>query len=250
MLPALAQLPSGNELGVGMGHHHLKSPDPAANRKFWVDTLGATVGKMGQSELYKIPGVIVMVQKGEAKGGTDGSSINHLGFRVKNLDAYIEKLKAGGYAMPRVDLPARQVFVLSPDNVKVELTEDTKMAEPIAHHHIHWYTESVEDSRAWYVKMFGGIPGKRGKFEKADIPGEDLSFSKADEKPLPTKGRAMDHIGFEVKDLEAFVAKLQDSGAKFDGSIRKANGIALAVAVITDPWGTYIELSEGLAAVK
>ena len=242
----MAQLPEGNALGVGMGHLHLKTNDLAANRKFWVDTLGSTTGKMGPLEIYKIPGVIVVVQKGEAGGGTDGSVINHLGFTVKNLDAYIEKCKAGGFAIARLDKEARQIFVMSPDNVKVELSEDTKMNVPIAHHHIHFYTESVEDSRAWYMKMFGAVPGKRGKFEKADIPGADLSFSKSETKTEPIKGRFMDHIGFEVKGLEAFAKRMESMGVKFNIPYRKVESLGISIAFFTDPWGTYVELTEGL----
>ena len=241
-----AQLPEGNALGVGMGHLHLKTNDLAANKKFWVETLGATAGKMGPLEIFKIPGVLVVIQKGEASGGTDGSAINHLGFTVKDLDAYIEKCKAGGYAIPRLDKEARQIFVMSPDNVKVELSEDTKMTVPIAHHHIHFYTESVEDTRAWYVKMFGAVPGKRGRFEKADIPGADLSFSKSETRTEGTKGRFMDHIGFEVKGLEAFVKRMESMGVKFNIPYRKVEALGISIAFFTDPWGTYVELTEGL----
>ena len=135
---------------------------------------------------------------------------------------------------------------MSPDNVKVELSEDTKMTVPIAHHHIHFYTESVEDSRAWYVKMFGAVPGKRGKFEKADIPGADLSFSKSETKTEPTKGRFMDHIGFEVKGLEAFAKRMESMGVKFNIPYRKVESLGISIAFFTDPWGTYVELTEGL----
>jgi hypothetical protein len=95
-------------------------------------------------------------------------------------------------------------------------------------------------ARAWYAKYFGG----------PDIPGSPLEFAQAKGTPAGTKGRALDRLGLEVKNLEEVVRKLQDSGAKFDGPIRKANAMALAVVVLTDPWGTYIEISEGLAAVK
>ena len=247
LFPLLAQLPAPNELGVGMGHLHLKTQNLEANKKFWVDTLGGTVGKMGGLEVFKFPGVIVIVQKGAAEGGTEGSSINHLGFKVKNLDSYIEKFKAGGFALPRVDMDARQVFVMTPDNVKVEISEDTKMSAPIAHHHIHFYTESFEETRTWYMKMFGGVPGKRGKFEKTDIPGSELTFTQAETKMAPTKGRFMDHIGFEVKGLEEFTKRMEGMGVKFDVPYRKVPSLGIAIAFFTDPWGTYVELTEGLA---
>jgi hypothetical protein len=37
---------------------------------------------------------------------------------------------------------------------------------------------------------------------------------------------------------------------KLDTPYRKAAAMNLAVCVFTDPWGTYIEVSEGLAAVQ
>jgi hypothetical protein len=66
----------------------------------------------------------------------------------------------------------------------------------------------------------------------------------------PTKGRAFDRIGLEVVGLVAFAKKLEDAGIKFDSPYRKANGMNAAFAVFQDPFGTLIELSEGLSAVK
>ena len=63
--------------------------------------------------------------------------------------------------------------------------------------------------------------------------------------PMPTKGRALDHIGFEIGNLEAFCNKLEAAGVKFDQPYAKNSDVANAL--ITDPWGTSIELTEGLA---
>ena len=63
---------------------------------------------------------------------------------------------------------------------------------------------------------------------------------------MATKGRALDHIGFEVKNLEAFCRKLEAAGIKFDVPYTVRTEIGLAIAFLTDPWGTYIELNEGL----
>ena len=63
---------------------------------------------------------------------------------------------------------------------------------------------------------------------------------------MPTKGRALDHIGFEVRNLEAFCKKLEASGVKFDEPYSKSRNPGYASATLTDPWGTTIELTEGL----
>ena len=131
--------------------------------------------------------------------------------------------------------------------MKIEIYEDKTIAAPIVNHHIHFYDASVADTKAWYVKTFGAKGGMRGRFEAADLPGVNLSFSLSETPVVGTKGRALDHIGFEVKDLEAFCKKLEASGIKFDVAYRKVPALGISIAFFTDPFGTYIELTEGLS---
>ena len=63
---------------------------------------------------------------------------------------------------------------------------------------------------------------------------------------LPIKGRTLDHIGFEVTDLEAFCKKLEASGLIFDQPYSKRRHPSFASAELTDPWGISIESTEGL----
>jgi catechol 2,3-dioxygenase-like lactoylglutathione lyase family enzyme len=241
---AWAQLPTPNAAGVSMGHLHLNVRDPAAHRAFWT-TLGGTLVKLGDMEVIKFPDVLVLYQKAEPSGGTEGSVIGHIGFRVKDLHASLDKWKAAGLkTLPGAS--SHQAFVIAPDEIRIEMTEDASLEVPIANHHIHFYTGSVDDTKAWYVKMFGAKPGKRGPFEAADLPGVNLTFSQAPGTVAGTKGRALDHIGFEVKDLQAFCRKLEAGGVKFDLPYRKIPALGLSIAFLTDPWGTYIELTEGL----
>ena len=59
------------------------------------------------------------------------------------------------------------------------------------------------------------------------------------------RGRMLDHIGFEVDDLEAFCAALESQGLAFDQPC-SALPAGTATAVLTDSWGISIELTEGL----
>ncbi len=240
---AFPQLPPPNAAGVSMGHLHLNVRDPAAHRAFWT-TLGGKPAKLGSIQVIVFPDVLVLYQKAEPSGGTDGSVVGHIGFRVKDLHASLEKWRAAGLKILPGASP-HQAYVIAPDEIKVEITEDPSMEVPIANHHIHFYTPSVDETKAWYVKMFGAKPGKRGPFEAADLPGVNLTFSQSTGPVAGTKGRALDHIGFEVKDLEAFCKKLEADGVKFDVPYRKIPSLDLAIAFLTDPWGTYIELTEG-----
>ncbi len=243
---ASAQLPAPNQMGVAMGHLHLNTTDPDASRKFWVDFMGAQIVKLATVEVYKFPDALVMVRKAAVSGGSEGSAVNHLGFKVKNLDSYLEKCEKLGFKIVRRMPETRQAFVMTPDEAKVELTEDAAMSVPIAHHHIHFFNTAVLETQAWYAKLFGAKPGKRGRFDAADLPGVNLSFSPSDTKTEPTKGRSIDHIGFEIQGLEQFVKKMEEQGIKFDVPYRKVPQLGIAIAFFTDPWGAYVELTEGL----
>ena len=69
----------------------------------------------------------------------------------------------------------------------------------------------------------------------------------------------MGHIDLAVKDVEAhkhfwtaimggtLVKKLEAQGIKMDSAPRVVANTKTKIAFLTDPWGTYIELTEGLA---
>lgn len=243
---ACAQLPAPNAQGISMGHLHLTVSDVDAMKKFFVGVMGAETVHAGRLEALKLPGVIVVLTKGTPTGGTDDSAVNHLGFTTPNLDEMKAKLVAAGGKVVKEMPDTRQMFVMFPDGVKVEFSEMPNQKAPIVHHHIHFFTNDLEATRAWYVKHFGAVPGRRLKFEAADLPGVNLTFSPNPTPTLPTKGRAVDHIGFEVKGLEAFCKKLEAAGVKFDIPYRHVPAIKLGIAFLTDPFGVRVELTEGL----
>jgi len=134
--------------------------------------------------------------------------------------------------------------------LRIEILEDKNQKFPIRHHHVHFNVpeSAIPQIQAWYAKTFGAKPGTRGQNQAADLPGANLTFSKAEGPAVSTKGRALDHIGFDVNNLEAFCKKLEAAGIKLDRPITKnANGVG--IAFINDPWGTYIELNERPNAV-
>ena len=135
---------------------------------------------------------------------------------------------------------------MAPDNVKVELVENRSQRIPIQNHHIHFNTRQVDEMRDFYVKTFGAVPGMNGDFKVADLPGVNIRFSESAQRVAGTQGRSLDHIGFEVDDLERFCESLKAQGITFDRPYRRLDDLNLAVAFFTDPWGTYIELTEGL----
>lgn len=242
-----AQLAPPNDAGVSMGHIHLTVPDPDAQIKVWTDVLGATASKAGPLNLVKLPGIFIIVTKANATEGSDGSTVNHIGFLVK--DYAVLKAKLADANIPTVfDIEKnKQIMVTFPDKVRVEFNEDPSISEPVVFHHIHLMTMDPAALQAWYVKTFGAEATTRRNLPADKIPGGEVDFLKAKEAPAPTKGRTLDHIGFEIKDLDAFCKKLTADGMTFDMPYRDVPAIGLKIAFIIDPVGTRIELTQGLA---
>jgi catechol 2,3-dioxygenase-like lactoylglutathione lyase family enzyme len=244
-----AQTAPPNASGVGIGHIHLVVSDPEAQKKLFVGLLGAEVTNAGVLEMWKLPGVFIVVQQARTppSGGTDGSTVNHFGFKVKSYQEMRAKLEAAHLTFTMDNAKTKQVIAEFPEKVRVEFTEDPDMKVPIAFHHIHIATPNQEALRAWYVKMFGAEEGKRGAFPAAMLPGGEVDFLKAAAAPAPTKGRSLDHIGFEIKGLEAYCKKLEAQGIPFDLTYREMPQIGgMKIAFVIDPEGTRIELTEGL----
>jgi catechol 2,3-dioxygenase-like lactoylglutathione lyase family enzyme len=96
------------------------------------------------------------------------------------------------------------------------------------------------------VEVFGAKPARHGGLLSAEVPGGRVDFIKVASAPAPSKGRAIDHIGFEVDDVEAFAARLKARGIKLDLEPTLVASINTRILFFTDPEGTYIELTQGL----
>ena len=240
-----AQLAAPVESGVVMGHLHFAAPDAEAAREFWL-ALGGEAVANPQLQFVQFPGVLVMLRETEVTGGTVGSVINHVGFRVQDLQAARARWDAAGLEIEPGNFDA-QAWLTAPGGVRVEILEDPEIAAPIEMHHVHWNVTEIPEIQAWYERAFGAAPGMRGQFVAADLPGVNLTFAWADEVLAPTQGTALDHIGFETTDLQGLIAHLESEGIKLDSGYRQIGDTDIAIAFLTDPWGTYIELTQNLA---
>lgn len=260
---ANAQLTATEDRPVIYGHHHVNATSLAEHRKFWVATLGGTPVPLGNLDVVKFGNVLVFLREQAPDAGTKGTTVNHVGFTVPDLRATLDQLASGGYPdVTRAEAPASYpvvegiaynevqdaylAFVMAPDEVKIEFIEDAAQTVPLKLHHIHFATQDIAGMKAWYVNTFGAIPGMRGNFEAADLPGVNLTYSGSDAPLAGTKGRSLDHIGFEVDGLKEFCEDLARQGIEFDVPYTEVESLGIALAFFTDPFGTYIELTEGL----
>jgi catechol 2,3-dioxygenase-like lactoylglutathione lyase family enzyme len=243
--PALAQLAPPNAAGVAIGHIHINATDMDAQQRFWTE-VGGTIIHREKLVMVQFPGIYVLLRKQGNSGGTVGSVLNHFGFYVKDFDASVAKWKAAGLTYEAAKNPG-QGFLTGPDNVRVEIYENKTIPTAIQMHHIHLFVTDPLAAQKWYIENFGATAGKRAQYDTANVPGTEITFAKADTALAPTKGRSVDHIGFEVRNIDTFVGKLQAAGIKTDAAIRNsANASGLRIVYITDPWGTEIEITEGL----
>src|SRR6185295_10826272 len=189
--PAAAQREPFNAAGVTMGHWHLNSQNVDTNKALFV-ALGGKAIKPGDFEIVNFPGVNVFLHQRPGTpaptGGTAGTVINHVGLIVPNVQEAFAKWKAAGAPIEMGKERTDQAWIMTGDKLKVEILEDKAQTVPIKHHHVHFYVaESViPEMQAWYVKHFGAKPGTRGRFQAADLPGANLTFTKSDTPTAPT----------------------------------------------------------------
>ena len=276
--PAFAQLVSHADAPIRVGHYHLNVTSIEAHKKFWVDTLGGRAIKFGGIDAIEFPDAFIFLRVQKASGPTRGTAFDHIGFAVPNVPAMAMKLAAAGYKettsrepKPGEPPPAasgtsavygRFAYFLGPDGVKIELvTSDPKDAAiPIAAHHIHFINKQYVEMQQWYMKAFNATlrPGQTDFFIGADLPGVGYSLNffrwEGDQSitHAPTAGRAVDHVGFEVKNLDAFCKALEAKGIKTVRPYKKRDAAMnnIATATIVDPWGVSIELTEGLDKIN
>ncbi len=260
-VPMMAQLMPPNKAGVTMGHIELTVKDVDAQTRFWVEMMGGTVVMNEALREIELPGVYITLRQGEPTGPSAGSVVDHFGFVVRDLPAARAKWKAAGLSLTQSAFNPNQGYVIGPEGIRLEVFGEPTLATPIQMNHIHFWAPAsdIPAMQAWYAAMFDWVPGTResvgrpGNFMPTnDIPGKiNLSYATAPQRLAPTQGRLIDHIGFEVTNLDAFCKKLRAEGVRFDGPVGPSPGSQhLKVAFLTDPWGVRIELTEGLPPVK
>jgi catechol 2,3-dioxygenase-like lactoylglutathione lyase family enzyme len=253
---------------VRVGHYHLNVTSIDEHRRFWVDTLGGSPARVGSVDAVAFGDVFLFLRQQKPSGPTRGTTFDHIGLAVPDVPAFTKAVVARGYQLtagrevPGQAPPAqgaaavygRFSYLLGPDGVKVELVTNMAPNPPaIVHHHVHFVNPQYVDMGRWYMNVLDATerPGTTDFFFGADLPaiGYMLNFFRWEmpEALTATAGRAVDHVGFEVRELEAFTKRLEAKGVALAAPYRRdpaLNGVATVSLV--DPWGTSIELTEGL----
>lgn len=248
-----AQILPPNAAGVAAGHAHIYVIDQAASNKFWTALGGVPLEQAGTFPGIKFPGVILLFAQTTAprgggpvtaREGSDGSVVEFLGFKVKNLGDALAKLDAVG--VHPITATATIATVLSPEKIRVKLVQVAALPTPVASDEVAIKTPNAAASAAWYAKWFGADSAlMQNGNTVAQIPGWNLRFIETKDAMAGMRGRALDHIGFDVPSVNDYIKKLGDGGV----SVTPFAGRS-PIGFVADPWGVSIELNEGVRNMK
>lgn len=228
LMAALAVLPRAL-FGAEFHHVHLRSEDPPAAARWYAENLGGHAGQAAGFEAAAFDGVTLLFAAANRPGpdGTpaperlvpsSGSAVDHLGFSMPDLEASLSRLAAAGAEIVQ---PARQVgalfsyaFITDPWGQKVEIIDD---AETRGLHHVHLLATDAEAAAAWYAAQFGGeVTHFKGLEPLPAVRYGSLwlLFSTASQPPRGNRFTMLDHLGWQVGDLDHEFRRITGAGAR------------------------------------
>src|SRR5437868_3282137 len=225
-------------------HIHLNVPDQAKGVEWYEKYFGGKPMTEAPDRLMFGDTRLIFLKNDKGQPSA-GSSLDHIGFSVSDLDAKMKELEAAGV---KVVNPVRDVaglfkiaFVEDPWGTRIEVVQDS---EKLGLHHVHLRAADPSVALAWYVDKFGGKPGKlKGQIDGINYGGVWVLAQKGEAVPSP--GHAIDHIGFRPRDLDHAVAGLKGKSVKVTNeprSLTLPSGTTMHVAFIEGPDAVRIEL--------
>ena len=108
-------------------------------------------------------------------------------------------------------------FIFDPWGTRIEMVEDP---DSLGFHHVHLSATDPAATLAWYQDVFGGEPARlKGQLDGLLFGDVWVLVSEHGEgTPATTRGRALDHIGFVVPDLDAAGADMHREGVVFEAA--------------------------------
>ena len=249
--PAMAQLATPNEAGISFAHVHLNVADIELHKTLWTELFDGELLDMAGRAVIRIPGAFVFLTDRAPTARSVGTAVNHIGFKVRDIEAVLAEWRAMGYEVDNEFMGGEglpQAYITMPNGTRVELAGDPEIPGMSEMHHVHFYSPRNKEMLAWYLDLLGGTARARGTIQDTmDVPGSNLSFSEAAEEVSATQGTAVDHVGIEVEDLDAFAELLRSKGVELQVEPRHVEALDVWIAFFVDPAGARVEVSQGLA---
>jgi catechol 2,3-dioxygenase-like lactoylglutathione lyase family enzyme len=280
-LTALASAQEATPINARFHHVHLNSTDPDAAIVFYTTKFKATKEKFaGLRDAVWTGDSWLLFNKVNSPPPSDTvSGIWHIGWGGEDMKAVYQKQIDSGtkFQTPLTDISGINggpentgrffyAYVDGPDHALIELNTAN-------HHnfgHVHMFSANPVATGEWYTAHFGykarsqkdartyrGNQIAPAAFVTADhvsmiiYPMQYLTSSgyepfKGKQELETTRGRAIDHLGFAVDDLDAAIAHMRAAGVKITAEPRAAGPIKFAF--IEGPDKVGIELIEDHSA--
>jgi catechol 2,3-dioxygenase-like lactoylglutathione lyase family enzyme len=260
-------------------HIHLNSTDPAKAIEFYTSRFDCEKAKFGGvMDAVKAQNAWLLFTKvAEAPPWELVSAIWHIGWGAEDMKStYQKQLDMGTkFYTPITDISKLTgtqgfyyAYVDGPDHALIELNT-------AAHHHfghLHLFAEDPIAAGEFYMKHFGATRrsnrpvSREPRFYEGYQVGPSMSLMSDQVNiiifPAPhakqsnpehwkgrteftsSQGRAIDHVGFAVQNLDAALAQLRQDGVKMTGEPRAILGGKLKYAFIEGPDKIRIEVVE------
>ena len=229
------------------GHIHLTATDKTAAAEWYAKHFnGKTSGFGGKADAKPdravIDGIgILFFQKKAGFEGSVGSGVDHIGFSMSDVAGKVKEVEADGGKVLTTGMKFKGMeiaFVVDPWGTKIELIDDP---DTRGLHHIHLNSPDVQGTLEWYANAFGGeITKFKGMLPAIKYDPLWLIVTKSNKPLAPTKGRAMDHLGWNFPDLDAAAVELKSKEVTF--SMEPLPYKTIKIAFINGPDGVNIEL--------
>ena len=230
-------------------HIHLNVPDAAAAFQWYLKNIGGTVQDEAPNRIMYGTTRFMFLQSKDAQPSM-GGAVDHIGFSFSDLDAKVKELEAAGVKIegPVRDLPGifKIAFAVDPWGTRLELVQDSEL---LGLHHIHMRAPNPEDTFKWLLANFGGertpMKGKLDAIKYAAPNFSTVWVLVQKGEAAPSRGRAIDHIGWRVKDLNAKVTELRGKAVTIETEPRPLplpNKTTIYFSYVSGPSGARIEL--------
>jgi catechol 2,3-dioxygenase-like lactoylglutathione lyase family enzyme len=221
-------------------HIHLAVPDPDRAAEWYMRNLDGQAGENPGRVIFEpftgkrpLPVQLIFLRAADAKA-SEGSVIDSVGFSVADVAAKTKALEGAG---ARVVAPG---VVVDPWGTKIELVNDVPGR---GFHHVTLRVADPDATLRWFVSAFGGARTKMGGRDAIRYERMFIAVTKGD--AAPSQGRALDHLGFGPRDMNADAAALKAQGVKFTGEPSSMpNQYGHRIAYVEAPGGIRIELVE------
>jgi lactoylglutathione lyase len=243
---------AAGQASVPYDHVHLAVADPEKAEAWYTANLNGSVGENPGRVAFEpwtnrapLPIQFIFL-KAENPKPSEGSVIDSVGFVVQGIDAKVRAIQAAGATIKRPieTVPGlwKRAVVTDPWGTNIELIES---GERSGFHHVTLRVPDPESSIGWYLRSFGGERTKLGGRLDAVKYGNTYLIVARGDRAMPSRGRAIDHLGFGPRSMDATAIDLKTKGVTFTAEpAAKPNQFGHRTAYVEDPSGVRIELVE------